>query len=108
MTSQVYQLCSRACAGLMVLSLAAGDLWAAPRYWGPEAEGSVPLLLADRRGRRQSLDSAVGDAQRTTGGRVLSAERVERDGRSVYRVKVLTQDGRVRVIESDAGSNDRR
>ncbi|BAZ92800.1 uncharacterized protein FOKN1_0396 [Thiohalobacter thiocyanaticus] len=48
------------------------------------------------------LDRAVAEVERRTGGRVLSARRVERDGRSAYRIKLLTRDGHVRVIWQDA------
>ena len=34
-------------------------------------------------------------AERQTGGEVLRAESMQRDGREVYRLKVLTPDGRV-------------
>jgi uncharacterized membrane protein YkoI len=57
---------------------------------------------------RMSLDEAVGRAQRQTGGRVLSAELVERHGHPNYRVKVLTDDGRVRILYMDARSNGGR
>jgi hypothetical protein len=34
-------------------------------------------------------------------GEVLRAEPMQRDGREVYRLKVLTSDGRVRVMQED-------
>jgi hypothetical protein len=49
---------------------------------------------------RGSLPESVRKAERQ--GAVLSAEPVEQDGRQVNRVKVLTNDGRVRVMEMDA------
>jgi len=39
--------------------------------------------------------------ERQTGGEVLRAEPMQRDGREVYRLKVLTADGRVRVVQDD-------
>ncbi|MAT66212.1 MAG: hypothetical protein CMN57_11280 [Gammaproteobacteria bacterium] len=48
------------------------------------------------------LDRAVAEVERRTGGRVLSARRVQRDGRPAYRIKLLTRDGHVRVIWQDA------
>ncbi len=49
----------------------------------------------------RGLDRAVGQVQRDTGGRVLSADVDERGGDRSYRVKVLTPNGRVRVITVD-------
>lgn len=51
-----------------------------------------------------SRDDAASTAQQASGGRVLSVERTERDGRAVWRVKVLTPQGAVRVILVDAAS----
>ena len=51
-----------------------------------------------------SRDQAAAAAQRVASGRVLSVERIEADHRSVWRVKVLTAQGEVRVILIDAGS----
>lgn len=51
-----------------------------------------------------SRDQAAAAAQRSSGGRVLSVDRTERDGRPVWRVKVLTPQGEVKVILIDAGS----
>jgi uncharacterized membrane protein YkoI len=43
----------------------------------------------------------VAVAQQQSGGRVLSVERSESGGRAVWRVKVLTPRGEVRVILVD-------
>ena len=51
-----------------------------------------------------SRDDAASTAQQASGGRVLSVERTERDGRPVWRVKVLTPQGDVKVILVDAAS----
>jgi len=48
-----------------------------------------------------NLPASVRRVERQTGGEVLRAEPMQRDGREVYRVKVLTSDGRVRVIQDD-------
>lgn len=39
--------------------------------------------------------------ERETGGEVLRAEPMQRDGREVHRMKVMTADGRVRVVQED-------
>jgi uncharacterized membrane protein YkoI len=49
-------------------------------------------------------DEAAAAAQRVATGRVLSVERTEADHRPVWRVKVLTGQGEVRVILIDAAS----
>lgn len=55
--------------------------------------------------KHEQNDSALPDsvrrAERQTGGEVLRAEPMQRDGREVYRLKVLTADGRVRVMQDD-------
>ena len=48
-----------------------------------------------------ALPDSVRRVERTTGGEVLRAEPMQRDGREVYRIKVLTADGRVRVMQED-------
>lgn len=50
---------------------------------------------------KSSLTDSVRRVERQTGGEVLSAEPVQRGGRQVNRVKVLTNDGRVRVMQVD-------
>ncbi len=51
-----------------------------------------------------SRDEAAAAAQRVASGRVLSVEKAEADHRPVWRVKVLTAKGDVRVILIDAAS----
>jgi len=51
-----------------------------------------------------SRDDAAALAQRETGGRVLSVERAETDGRAVWRVKVVTARGDVRVVLVDVAT----
>lgn len=51
-----------------------------------------------------SRDEAAAAAQRVASGRVLSIERSEAERRAVWRVKVLTAQGEVRVILIDAAS----
>jgi hypothetical protein len=52
-----------------------------------------------------TLEQAVQQVQRDTGGRVLSADSVRSGRSSKYRIKVLTEDGRVRVVEVDSDPN---
>jgi hypothetical protein len=59
-----------------------------------------------------SLDRAVQQARERTGGRVISAETREEDGRMFHNIRILTNDGRVRRLQYDADderrSNNRR
>jgi len=48
-------------------------------------------------------DQAAAQVQKSTGGRVLAVERGERDGRPVFRVRVLTPSGEVRVVVVESG-----
>lgn len=50
---------------------------------------------------RSELPESVLRAERETGGQVLRAESMQRDGREVYRLKVLMPDGRVRIMRDD-------
>jgi len=51
---------------------------------------------------------SVRRAERQAGGEVIRAEPMQRDGREVYRMKVLTADGRVRVVQDDPQARDSR
>jgi uncharacterized membrane protein YkoI len=51
-----------------------------------------------------SRDDAAAVAQRSSGGRVLSVERADAGGRPVWRAKVLTPRGEVRVIRVDVAT----
>ena len=51
-----------------------------------------------------SRDQAAAMAQQVSGARVLSVEKAERGGRAVWRVKVLSARGEVKVILIDAAS----
>lgn len=49
-------------------------------------------------------DEAAALAQRDTGGRVLAVERADAGGRPVWRVKVVTPRGDVRVVLFDVAT----
>jgi uncharacterized membrane protein YkoI len=51
-----------------------------------------------------TLQDAVAKVERETHGKVLSAETKHNGRQTVYRIKVLTHDGQVRVIEVPAES----
>ena len=61
----------------------------------------------ERRADHRALSDAVRRVERATGGEVLSAERVQSDGRDVSRVKVVDASGRVRVYMGDSPPRER-
>lgn len=50
-----------------------------------------------------SLEQAVAQVRRDTGGRILSAQTVQENGRTVHVIKVLTPDRSVRTVRVPAG-----
>lgn len=76
----------------LALALGAGSTWAADNRNDPAAAN-----------RENTLPASVRRVERETGGQVLKAQPIQRDGREVYRVKVVTPEGRVRVVEDDSG-----
>ena len=75
---------------------------------GNQGRGGVERMDGARGGNRhdrgqdhRELSDAVRRVERSTGGQVLSAERVPFDGRDVNRVKVIDSSGRVRVYMDD-------
>ena len=65
---------------------------------------SLLLALATPAWADIGRDDAAAAAQRASGGRVLSVEKTGSAGRPVWRVKVVTAQGEVRVILIDAGT----
>ena len=57
---------------------------------------------------RSGMNESLRRVESETGGTVLSAERQQRGGREVYRVKVLDAQGRVRVVQDDPAHAPRR
>lgn len=55
-----------------------------------------------------SQGDAAEIAQRATGGRVLAVERADAGGRPMWRVKVVTPRGEVRVIMVDVATGQAR
>ena len=60
-----------------------------------------------RGGQREDAGARVRQVERD-GGRVLQAQPMQRGGEEVYRLKVLTPEGRVRVIQGDLQDRPRR
>ena len=55
----------------------------------------APPLLA----REVSVQEAVAQAQRESSGKLLSVQTLNIGQRKVYRIKLLTRDGRVRIVQ---------
>ena len=53
-------------------------------------------------------EEAAVIAQKATSGRVLAVDQVQRDGHAVWRVKVVTPQGEVRVVLIDVTSGRAR
>jgi len=83
-----------------VLFLGTGAVWAQSAPPPSHPPRQEPPAQRER-GQGQGLPDSVRRVERQTGGEVLRAEPMQRDGREVYRLKVLTADGRVRVVQDD-------
>jgi len=72
----------------------------------PRRQMARPDVERDRpQPRERRAEDGMADSvrriQRTTRGRVINAERVQSDGRSVNRIKVMDDRGRIRVYMDD-------
>lgn len=102
-------------AGLACLLLAGSSMaaWAAPQ--GRQAKAPPPQRTDQdqrdpppahqRRQGQRALAESVRRAERATRGQVLSAERVQYDGRDLNRVKLVDDRGRVRVYWDDPATS---
>lgn len=90
---------------LILLATLPGLAAAGDRGRGPAPVQQAPMpqdqISRDVRQAPTALPDSVRRVERTTGGEVLRAEPMQRDGREVYRMKVLTADGRIRVVQED-------
>jgi uncharacterized membrane protein YkoI len=69
--------------------------------------GTLLSLLPAHADRPISLDQAVSEARERYSGRVLSAETQRRNGRDRHRIRILTDDGRVKRLDIDPDSGRR-
>jgi hypothetical protein len=79
-------------AVLALVAVGAGTAWADKTPKDGTHEGDLP--------------ASVRRIERETGGEILKAQPMQRDGREVYRVKVLTPQGRIRIVEDDPPRRD--
>ena len=95
----------------LALSLAATSAWGQSN--GRKGDrGDGPSQARGQQGEYdhdhdRELSDAVRRVVREQRGRVLSAERVQYEGREVNRIKVIDDQGRVRVYVDDPHLNDR-
>jgi hypothetical protein len=82
----------------------AGEQQAPPQARRQQEGPRQPRRRPPRQDHRQEADplsDSIRRIERTTRGQVLSAERVPYDGRAVSRIKVVDEQGRVRVYMDD-------
>ena len=89
----------------LLIALLALLLVTAPAQAARHAHQPIVVAQRDQGGNGGiSLDQAVAQARQQHQGKVLSAETVRVDGRKVYRIKILTKNGRVKRTQIDARS----
>lgn len=102
----------RRCLPLTVLAvaLAGAALPAAAQRQDGRRERPPQIPEPARPQRDDSVSDAVRRIERANRGQVLSAERMQYDGRDVTRIKVVDDEGRVRIYMDDPqpGSEPRR
>lgn len=101
-----------------VLALAASGAWAQEGRGAGHDRGrggddqvamreQAPIMrpVIESRARRGRRDDALADSvrriERATRGQVISAERMQSDGRDINRIKVMDERGRIRVYMDD-------
>ena len=85
---------------LMVLALTAAQAQASSV--ATESSRSNWLLAESGKHASLSLNDATELVRKRTGGRVLAAQEVREQGRAMYRIKVITPQGEVRIVFVDA------
>lgn len=97
------------CLSLLALLAGVSSALAGPQSRGAQrapprdlsAQPDRPPHGHGRPAGQRALSEAVRRAERATRGQVLSAERVQYDGRDLSRVKLVDDRGRVRVYWDD-------
>jgi hypothetical protein len=93
---------------LRPLLLVAALSLAGPAFAQDPAVAPLPEARSqpEPRNQREDAGQRVRQVERE-GGRVLRAEPMQRGGRETYRIKVLTPEGRVRVLDDGRGRDAR-
>ena len=99
-------------AATLVLTTAATSAFAQGNGRQSERSAGPPQSRVQQEGEGhdhdEELSNAVRRVVREQRGRVLSAERVQYEGREVNRIKVIDDQGRVRVYVDDPHRDDKR
>ncbi len=61
--------------------------------------GACLLALSSVHAREIDVQEAIAQAQQQTQGKVLSAQTLRLGKRKIYRIKILTPDGQVRIVQ---------
>ena len=94
-----YAVMSKTLAAALVLLLLSPVAWSSPRGARPPRP-AVAASFADE----LTLDEAVARVEKQYDARVVRAEEKQQDGRRVYRIRLLSGDGRVFDVTVDAAS----
>ncbi len=87
------------CRGpILLLALLVAMPPALARHGDESRRHDASNRAVSEQGGGSGLDAAIARIRAETGGRVLSAEPVSREGRSGYRIKLLTPDDRIRIL----------
>ena len=84
------------CSVLALLIATGSGMGLCPQAEARAGFSDQAFVLAARSG--VSLEQAAARVKRKTGGRILSAETINRKGKRVHRIKVLRPDGNVKVV----------
>ena len=85
---------------IMVLALTAAQAQASSVV--TDSSRSNWLLAESGKHASLSLNDATELVQKRTGGRVLAAQEVREQERAMYRIKIITPQGEVRIVFVDA------
>lgn len=82
---------------LLLGTLSPAGAWSFPQY-GADSGARPQLAQNQKAGQTISKKQAIRIAQRRVAGKVLSADLVTRGPQQHYRVKMLTDSGRVKTV----------
>ncbi len=64
---------------------------------------SIGTVSMAQQSSGEDINSTIREVEKSTGGKVLSADKVRENGELRYRLKVLTPEGKVRIITRNPG-----
>ena len=91
------------CPAILIAGLLSQQASADPKHW-PAFSRPAHTEQYAAASPYISADEAAARVQRQYGGRVLAVETRQRNGKTFYRIKVLTRKGVVRVVRINAGN----